>query len=399
MKFIDFNFESSLQEGLDSMGFETPTPIQEQAIPIILNNKDLIAVAQTGTGKTAAFLLPILHKLALQNIDETNTLIIVPTRELALQIDQAIQGLAYFTGASSLAIYGGGDGHVFENEKRALTQGANIIIATPGRLMSHLNMGYVKFNKVQHLILDEADKMLDMGFVDDILKISTYLPKQRQSLMFSATMPPAIRKFAQQLLVEPEQIAIAISKPAEGVTQLAYSVYDGQKNELIKAILKDKDYSSILIFSSTKDKVRLLNKELNQAGLKSKAIHSGLEQDEREEVLRNFKSKKTQILVATDILSRGIDIEDINLVINYDLPNDAEDYIHRIGRTARAATKGEAITFINEKDAIKFHKIEQLMEREVEKKPLPEHIGEGPIYNPTIKPKRPPFKKKYFKKK
>ncbi len=397
MKFIDFNLESSLQEGLDSMGFETPTPIQEQAIPIILNNKDLIAVAQTGTGKTAAFLLPILHKLASSQLDETNTLIIVPTRELALQIDQAIQGLAYFTGASSLAIYGGGDGHVFENEKRALTQGANIIIATPGRLMSHLNMGYVKFNKVQHLILDEADKMLDMGFVDDILKIVTYLPKERQSLMFSATMPAAIKKFAQQLLKNPEEIAIAISKPAAGVTQLAYSVYDGQKNELIKSILKEKTYSSILIFSSTKEKVRILNRELNQAGLKSKAIHSGLEQDEREEVLRNFKSKNTQILVATDILSRGIDIEDINLVINYDLPNDAEDYIHRIGRTARAATKGEAITFINEKDAFKFHKIEQLMEREVEKKPLPAHIGEGPIYNPTVKPKRPPFKKKFVK--
>lgn len=397
MKFIDFNLESSLQEGLDSMGFETPTPIQEQAIPIILTNKDLIAVAQTGTGKTAAFLLPILHKITTSQVDETNTLIIVPTRELALQIDQAIQGLAYFTGASSLAIYGGGDGHVFENEKRALTQGANIIIATPGRLMSHLNMGYVKFDKVQHLILDEADKMLDMGFVDDILKIVTYLPKQRQSLMFSATMPPAIKKFAQQLLHDPAEIAIAISKPAAGVTQLAYSVYDGQKNELIKSILKEKTYSSILIFSSTKEKVRILNRELNQAGLRSKAIHSGLEQEEREEVLRNFKNKNTQILVATDILSRGIDIEDINLVINYDLPNDAEDYIHRIGRTARAATKGEAITFINEKDAFKFHKIEQLMEREVEKKPLPVHLGEGPVYNPKTKPPRPPFKKKFVK--
>lgn len=371
------------------MRFETPTPIQSQAIPIILNNKDLIAVAQTGTGKTAAFLLPILHKLASTQTDSTNTLIIVPTRELALQIDQAVQGLSYFTGASSLAIYGGGDGMSFENEKRALTQGANIIIATPGRLMSHLNMGYVKFDKVEHFILDEADKMLDMGFLDDITKIANYLPKKRQSLLFSATMPPSIRSLAQRLLHEPEQISIAISKPAEGVTQGAYLVYDAQKNELIKFILKEKEYASVLIFSSTKQKVKVLQRELQQAGLKAKAIHSDLEQDEREDVLRGFRSKQTQILVATDILSRGIDIEDIGLVINYDLPNDAEDYIHRIGRTARASTKGEAITFINEYDQFKFFKIEELMEREVEKRPLPEYLGEGPIWNPKAKTKRP----------
>lgn len=379
------------------MRFETPTPIQAQAIPLILNNKDLIAVAQTGTGKTAAFLLPILHKLAITQTHTTDTLIIVPTRELALQIDQAVQGLAYFTGASSLAIYGGGDGMSFENEKRALTQGANIIIATPGRLMSHLNMGYVKFDKVEHFILDEADKMLDMGFVDDITKIANYLPKKRQSLMFSATMPPSIRSLAQKLLHHPEQISIAISKPAEGVTQGAYLVYDAQKNELIKSILKAKEYASVLIFSSTKQKVKVLQRELHVAGLKAKAIHSDLEQDEREEVLRSFRNKQTQILVATDILSRGIDIEDIGLVINYDLPNDAEDYIHRIGRTARASTKGEAITFINEYDQFKFYKIEQLMEREVEKRPLPDHLGEGPVWNPKAKTKRPPAKKGNFK--
>ncbi|HOZ52138.1 MAG TPA: DEAD/DEAH box helicase [Chitinophagaceae bacterium] len=397
MKFSEFNFEAGLQEGLDAMRFETPTPIQEQAIPIILANKDLIAVAQTGTGKTAAFLLPILHKLAVTHTSTTNTLIIVPTRELALQIDQSVQGLSYFTGASSLAIYGGGDGMSFENEKRALTQGANIIIATPGRLMSHLNMGYVKFDKVQHLILDEADKMLDMGFVDDISKIANYLPKNRQSLMFSATMPPSIRSLAQKLLNHPEQISIAISKPAEGVTQGAYLTYDAQKNDLIKFILKQKDYASVLIFSSTKQKVKVLHRELQQAGLKAKSIHSDLEQEEREDVLRGFRSKQTQILVATDILSRGIDIEDIGLVINYDLPNDAEDYIHRIGRTARASTKGEAITFINEYDQFKFHKIEQLMEREVEKRPLPEFLGQGPIYDPKAKTKRPPMKKGKFR--
>jgi len=285
----------------------------------------------------------------------------------------------------------------FENEKRALTQGAIIIIATPGRLMSHLNMGYVKFDNVQHFILDEADKMLDMGFVDDITKIANYLPKKRQSLMFSATMPPSIRSLAQRLLHEPEQISIAISKPAAGVTQAAYLVYDAQKNGLIKFILKEKEYASVLIFSSTKQKVKVLHKELQQAGLKAKSIHSDLEQDEREEVLRGFRSKQTQILVATDILSRGIDIEDIGLVINYDLPNDAEDYIHRIGRTARASTKGEAITFINEYDQFKFHKIEELMEKEVEKRPLPSYLGEGPIYDPKARTKRPPMRKGKFK--
>jgi superfamily II DNA/RNA helicase len=391
LKFSEFNFEPSLQEGLDSMGFESPTPIQEQAIPIILSNKDLIAVAQTGTGKTAAFVLPILNKLAKEDTLTTNTLIIVPTRELALQIDQAIQGFSYFTSVSSIAIYGGSDGSVFETEKRALTQGANVIIATPGRFMAHLNMGYVKLDDVKHLILDEADRMLDMGFVDDILKITTYLPKQRQTLMFSATMPPKIRTLATKLLHEPEQISIAISKPAAGVMQGAYLTYDAQKNRLIESILKDKEkeLSSVIIFSSTKQKVKELDRDLRKAGLKAKAIHSDLEQSEREEVLRNFRSKQTQILVATDILARGIDIEDINLVINYDVPGDAEDYIHRIGRTARASSTGIALTFINEYDQQKFFQIETLIGAEVKKLPLPEHLGSGPAYTPEVKIKKP----------
>lgn len=390
MKFIDFNFESSLQEGLDSMGFENPTPIQTQAIPLILNNKDLIGCAQTGTGKTAAFLLPILNKLTANPTESTDTLIIVPTRELALQIDQALQGFSYFTNVSSLAIYGGSDGSVFERERRALTDGANVIIATPGRLMAHLNMGYVKLDKLKHLILDEADRMLDMGFVDDILKISTYLPKERQTLMFSATMPPKIRTLATKLLKDPEQISILISKPAAGVVQGAFLVYDPQKNNLIKSILSEKEFSSVIIFVSTKQKVKELERDLQKAGMKAKAIHSDLEQGEREEVLRNFRSKSLQTLVATDILSRGIDIEDIGLVINYDVPGDAEDYIHRIGRTARAASTGVAYTFINEFDQQKFKQIETLIGAEVNKIPLPESLGTGPEYNPDVKNKRPP---------
>ena len=398
MKFNDFHFETNLQEGLDSMGFEDPTPIQEQAIPIIQDNRDLIGCAQTGTGKTAAFLLPILNKLTINPTDSTNTLIIVPTRELALQIDQALQGFSYFTSVSSLAIYGGSDGSVFERERKALTEGANIIIATPGRLMAHLNMGYVKFDKLETLILDEADRMLDMGFVDDILKITTYLPKTRQTLMFSATMASTIRTLATKLLNNPEHISISIAKPAEGVIQGAYLVFDTQKNALIKSLLEGKDLTSVIIFVSTKIKVKELERDLQRAHLKAKAIHSDLEQNEREEVLRNFRSKKLQILVATDILSRGIDIEDIGLVINYDVPGDAADYIHRIGRTARAASTGVALTFINEYDQQKFLQIETLIGTEVKKLPLPPSIPPGPAYNPLVKMKKPFLKKKTFNK-
>jgi ATP-dependent RNA helicase RhlE len=390
LKFSDFHFDNTLQEGLDSMGFETPTPIQEQAIPIIQGGKDLIGCAQTGTGKTAAFVLPILDKISKNPTDKVDTLIIVPTRELALQIDQAIQGFSYFTSVSSLAIYGGSDGSVFEIERRALTEGANVIIATPGRLMAHLNMGYVKLDSLKHLILDEADRMLDMGFIDDILKITTYLPKVRQTLMFSATMAPKIRALAQKLLKEPEQISISLAKPAEGVDQGAYLVYDTQKNNLIKSLLSGAtEFSSVIIFVSTKIKVKELERDLIKAGLKAKAIHSDLEQLEREEVLRNFRSKKLQILVATDILSRGIDIEDIGLVINYDVPGEPADYIHRIGRTARAASTGVARTFINEWDQQKFAQIEALIGSEVKKIPLPEGFAEGPAYQPDVRVKKP----------
>jgi len=388
LNFSDFNFEETLQQGLDAMGFETPTQIQEQAIPLILDQKDLIACAQTGTGKTAAFVLPIINKLVKKHSHSTDTLIIVPTRELALQIDQVLQGFSYFTSISSIAIYGGNDGQAFENEKRALTEGANFIIATPGRLMSHLNMGYVKLDTLKHLVLDEADKMLDMGFVDDILKIVSFLPAKRQTLMFSATMPSKIRTLAKKLLSNPEQINIAVSKPAEGVLQGAYVVYDRQKNDLIKSLLKGKALSSVLIFLSTKQKVKELDRDLQQSGIKAKAIHSDLEQNEREEVLRNFKSRQTQILVATDILSRGIDIEDIGLVINYDVPGDAEDYIHRVGRTARAASTGVAITLINEHDQQKFSRIESLIGSEIRKLPLPDHLGEAPAYAPHLRRKK-----------
>ena len=386
LNFAELNFEPALMESLNAMGFEKATPIQERAIPIILKNHDLIACAQTGTGKTAAFLLPIINKIIKAHKHEVNTLIVVPTRELAIQIDEAMQGFGYFTPVNAIAIYGGSDGISFEQEKKALIHGANIIIATPGRLIAHLNMGYVKFNHVEHLVLDEADRMLDMGFSEDITKIVSYLPKKRQTLMFSATMPPKIRELAKKILHNPEEINIAMSKPAEGVLQAAYVVNAPQKMPLLKSLLKDKKINSILIFSSTKDKVKELERDLQRQHFNAAAIHSDLEQEQRIEVLRQFKSRNLQILIATDILSRGIDIDSIGLVINYDVPRDAEDYVHRVGRTARAESTGVALTFISVEDQRKFAKIEELIGSEVKKMPLPEHLGEGPVYDPKKTP-------------
>ncbi len=364
MKFSELGIHDDLLDAISYMGYKEATPIQEQAIPIILSGKDLIACAQTGTGKTAAFLLPILDLLADLPGGETTTLIIVPTRELCIQIDQHVQGIGYTMGINSIAIYGGGDGDNWGQQKIALTKGADIVVATPGKLISHLNLGYVKFDTIKFLILDEADRMLDIGFHDDIVKIISYLPKERQTLMFSATMAPKIRTLASTVLQNPEQINIAMSKPAEGVLQAAYLIYNQQKNGLIAHLIKENpEYNSILIFCSTKRAVSELARVLQKQRFSAEAISSDLEQAQREEVLLGFRSKRTRILVATDVMSRGIDIKDINLVINYDVPQDAEDYVHRVGRTARADATGVALTLVNEDDMYKFHQIEQLIER------------------------------------
>ncbi len=379
MKFKDFNLKDELLEAISYMGFENATPIQEQAIPLIMDNKDLIACAQTGTGKTAAFVLPILDKLAGKKHKGINTLIIVPTRELAIQLDQQIQGLSYFVSVISHPLFGGGGGLDWDQERKALTSDADIIVATPGKMIAHLNLGYVNFDHVEHLILDEADKMLDMGFFPDIEKIISYLPKKRQNLMFSATMPPKIRQLAKMILVNPAEISIAMSKPAEGVLQAAYLTYDTQKTPLIVNLIDDKpDYTGILIFTSTKSKVNDIVRGLRGHGYTVEGISSDLEQSQRNEVLTRFRGKQTRVLVATDVLSRGIDIKDINLIINYDVPGDAEDYVHRVGRTARANTTGVALTLINEKDMPRFNRIEELIERKVLKIPLPPEIGDGP---------------------
>lgn len=394
MNFDEFGFDYDLMDGIDAMGYHTATPVQEQVIPHIIAGRDIIAAAQTGTGKTAAFLLPVLNNLLTQPHDKhkINAMIIVPTRELAVQITQTLEGISYFTPVSFISVYGGTGGALFANEKKALTSGVDIVICTPGRMISHLNMGYVKLDGLRYLILDEADRMLDMGFYDDIIKIISYMPKNRQNLLFSATMPPAIRKLANTILKNPAEINIAISKPPEQIKQEAFIVYEAQKIPLVKYVLQQSNFDSVLIFCSSKLSVKKLCEELRRSKFSVDQIQSDLEQEKREQVLLDFKSRKIKILVATDILSRGIDIEDIDLVINFDVPHDGEDYIHRIGRTARAQTKGTAYTFVSEHEQYKFVKIEKLLGHAVTKAAVPEQFGATPpIGQNTSKPK----KKKY----
>lgn len=357
------------------MGFKTPTPIQAETIPIIQRKDDLIACAQTGTGKTASYLLPVMDAICrMEQRPTISALVLAPTRELAMQIDQQVEGLAYFTGITSIAIYGGGDGIGYEQQRKALREGVDIVVATPGRLIAHISSGIVRLGEIRFLVLDEADRMLDMGFKDDINRIVRELSNERQTMLFSATMPPKIRTFAKNLLKDPKQVNIAMSKPAEGIVQQLYRVADGQKTSLLKQILKSGDYRSVIVFSSTKEKVKNLGRELNKLDLTVQPFHSDLAQEEREEILLRFKNKQLPILIGTDVLSRGIDVVGIDLVVNYDVPPDPEDYIHRIGRTARAESTGTAITFVNSRDHRRFLAIEQLMERNVMEMTLPEGI-------------------------
>lgn len=378
LTFQDFNLHDDLRSGVEAMNYKQATPIQEQAIPLIQEGKDLIACAQTGTGKTAAFLIPLLDKIAHAEHDHTSTLVLVPTRELAKQIDDQVEGFSYFVSATSIAIYGGGKGDDWDKQRKALETGADIIIATPGRLIAHMQMGYVNFDKLNYLVLDEADKMLDMGFSDDILKIVDSLPKERQTLLFSATMPAKIKTLASKLLTSPEEIRLSVSKPAAGIDQQIYLAKDHQKLPLLEHLMGTMDVKSMVLFTSRKSEVNAIVRALAKRGYVAKGISSDLEQEEREVVLREFKNKQLQIIVATDVLSRGIDVDNITHVVNYDVPRDAEDYVHRIGRTARAATTGTAITFVNEADMNKLGRIEKLIERKLDRLSITEELGYGP---------------------
>ncbi|MCR2030270.1 DEAD/DEAH box helicase [Alistipes timonensis] len=384
MRFDELDLEDEILDGLEDMNFHEMTPVQEHTIPVILEGRDIIGCAQTGTGKTAAYTLPLLNKLLLDgNPDNVvKSLIIVPTRELAQQIDQQFQGFSYYAPISTTVVYGGGDGKGWDIQKNGMLSGSDVVIATPGRMIAHLQNSGVDLSHVEYLILDEADRMLDMGFSEDIMKIVSYMPKERQTIMFSATLPPKIRELAKTILRNPAEVNIAISKPNEAIDQSAYVCYENQKLGIIRELFAEPTDSKTIIFSSSKLKVKELAHTLKRMKLDVAAMHSDLEQVQREEVMLNFKNNKVKILVATDIVARGIDIEDIGLIVNYDVPHDPEDYIHRIGRTARAAATGSAITFVNEEEQGKFHQIEKFIERDIRKAELPESVGEGPKYAP-----------------
>lgn len=384
MDFYDLPLNDNLLDALDAMRFEECTPIQEKTIPVILEGRDVIGIAQTGTGKTAAYLLPILEKLYTQKYPDNavKCIIMLPTRELAQQIDVALQGFSYYLPISSVAIYGGNDGIRYEQERKGLQLGADIIIATPGRLISHLNLDNADFSNVSFFVLDEADRMLDMGFSEDIMLIEKNLPKERQTILFSATMPNKIQQLAEKILNNPVEVKIAVSKPAEKIVQQAYICKENQKLRIIQHLFKDKKPERIIVFSSSKSKVKELATALKRMNLNADEMHSDLEQKQRDNVMLAFKNRNIDILVATDIVARGIDIDDIQMVINYDVPHDAEDYVHRIGRTARANRDGMAITFVNEKDQIRFSGIEHFLNKDIEKMALPKELGEQPAYNP-----------------
>lgn len=387
MNFSELNLEDSVLDALDAMNFRECTPVQEKTIPVILEGKDLIGVAQTGTGKTAAYLLPVINQLSKGGYpaDAINCVIMSPTRELAQQIDQQMEGFSYFMPISSVAIYGGNDGVRFEQEKKGLTLGADVVIATPGRLLSHLSLGYVDLSKVSFFILDEADRMLDMGFSDDIMQIVKYLPKERQTIMFSATMPTKIQQLAQSILNNPEEVKLAVSKPAEKIIQAAYVCYETQKLGIVESLFKYQAPERVIIFASSKLKVKEVTKSLKRLKLNVGEMHSDLEQCQRDAIMHEFRNGRINILVATDIVARGIDIDDIRLVINYDVPHDSEDYVHRIGRTARANNDGCAITFVSETEQTKFKQIENFLGTDIYKIPVPTELGEAPEYTPVTK--------------
>ena len=394
--FEDLPLEYEILDGLQAMNFVKATPVQAQAIPIILEGDDVIACAQTGTGKTAAFILPLLNNLLIDDLDPNaiNAIIMAPTRELAQQIDRQLEGFSYFLPFSSVAVYGGNDGQAWITQKTGLTKGADVVVATPGRLISHMNIYEIDFSKVKYFILDEADRMLDMGFYDDIMQIVKQLPVERQTILFSATMPPKIKTLAKSIMRNPREVKIAVSRPPESIMQSAYVCYESQKIRLVQELFRKEKLQKVILFAGKKQTVKEVARAIKKIGLSSEEMHSDLTQQQRDHVMHEFRNGRVDILVATDIVSRGIDIDDIPLVINYDVPNTTENYVHRIGRTARAANKGMAITLVSERDQTQFYEIEQFLGKEIYKIPLPEDIGEKPDYKPTERKPRRTFGRK-----
>lgn len=411
MYFDELDLSDDILDALDAMHFETCTPIQEQAIPVVLDGHDLMGVAQTGTGKTAAYLLPTIDLLSHSaSQGKVRCVVMVPTHELAQQIDRQLQGFSYYLSISSIAIHGGNDGKEFARQQQAIKSGADILIATPGRLLAHMKMGYVDLSGVEHFILDEADRMLDMGFYDDIAQIASKLPKERQTLMFSATMPAKIQKLANSILHNPVEIKLAVSRPTEKIDQSAIVCYENQKTPLLKRLFKTAYCERVIVFAASKLKVKELTRELKRAGWSVGEMHSDLDQAQRETVMSDFRAGRIDILVATDIVSRGIDIDDITMVVNYDVPHEAEDYVHRIGRTARAGAGGKAVTMVSDRDIRRFRYIEQFLGYEVRKDPVPADYGKTPSYDgrnsggkksapQDNKPRRPANKRRFYRRK
>ena len=384
IEFSELDLEDKVLDALDAMNFHVCTPVQEQAIPAILEGRDLVGVAQTGTGKTAAYLLPIINKLSKGGYaeDAINCVVMVPTRELAQQIDQQMEGFSYYVDVSSTVVYGGNDGIRFEQEKKGLTLGADVVIATPGRLLSHISLGYVDLSRVSFFILDEADRMLDMGFYDDIMQIVNRLPKERQTMLFSATMPEKIQQMASAILNDPVEVKLAVSKPAENIIQAAYICRETQKLGIIQSLFAEHKPERVIVFVSSKMKVKEVTRAMQRMSLNVGEMHSDLEQAQRDAIMHEFRNGRINMLIATDIVARGIDIDDIRLVINYDVPHDNEDYVHRIGRTARANNDGCAITLVNELEQSKFRQIEKFLGKDIYKIPVPDELGEAPEYKP-----------------
>lgn len=381
MYFDELALSDEVLDALWDMHFDECTPVQAETIPVILDRRDVISCAQTGTGKTAAYILPLLTNLAYDDHDpnKLNAIIMAPTRELAQQIDQQMEGFGFYVPFSSVAIYGGKDTNgSWGNQVSGLQKGADIVIATPGRLLSQMNIYNVDFSGVKYFILDEADRMLDMGFFDDIMTIVKRLPPDRQTIMFSATMPPKIRQMAKAIMHDPVEVQIAVSRPPETIHQMCAHLFEAQKPGFIQLALQGKNLKKVIIFAGKKQRVKDLARALRTLKIDARAMHSDLEQNERDQVMLDFRNGKVDVLVATDVVSRGIDVTDVPLVINYDVPHDAEDYVHRIGRTARAENSGEAITLVSPDDARYWHRIEQFLKKEIEILPLPQALGEGP---------------------
>ena len=396
MFFDELPLSDEVLDALWDMHFDECTPVQEKTIPVILDGRDVISCAQTGTGKTAAYILPLLTNLAFDkhDPDKLNAIIMAPTRELAQQIDQQMEGFGFYVPFSSVAIYGGKDNGAWGTQVTGLQRGADIVIATPGRLLSQMNIYDIDFSGVKYFILDEADRMLDMGFYDDIMTIVRRLPKERQTIMFSATMPPKIRQLAKSIMHDPAEVQIAVSRPPETIHQMSAMVYEAQKPGFVQLALQGRNLKKVIIFAGKKQRVKDLTRTLRTLKLDARAMHSDLEQNERDQVMLDFRNGKIDVLVATDVVSRGIDVTDVPLVINYDVPHDPEDYVHRIGRTARAENKGEAITLVSPDDIRYWSRIERFLKKDIERMALPEALGEGP----KEEPQKPERKKKFHRK-